>query len=809
MITNFFTSNNKRSNQNNEIQTNPIGPTKAKKAKKRSSLTGFSKDETPNRIKNMEKYKPAGDWRKTTQIKINYTYITKKWIYNDLQCEEEYIIPFGMLKTMERLFSHKKCYQSFNVLPEFVKNELNISSENYDKNNMNLIISHKGNRGMKSFYYIYCHVCHKDKFPALLKKYKDKLPNNPKTSDVLEAWDNLNLSPDLLDLAGCIIPDEPKIHAAPNGRRFILRPTEHSANHVKPSSNPGSDAVTNVRTNKLVSNQKGNLSSETAVTSISKSGETSITVKYNAKLKLMHVGQMLDPQISLFSECKDDLDVWAKKFCLKTVHTGVNKLVSNNSSIEFYDSVMDGVREYHSTVLSGVEINNCRVAPPPKVKLNKNNISQVQSAILESYKQSSVEGNPYVELNKHYGKYYSIMHDGIQKYSRELNGSMVRTVSSSYDNSRVVNVPWGLTEIDGGSLNAVKLVKHLITLIHSIKPVSNNAYSEVLKQLEPLNNGIPLPLPPDYFKCCKLSKLEQDRIYLEMKHWPTSIMADGCATNNAANNKISDLLGILSPSLRCVVHAADGSIKRMTNSKTMNLQAVSDFLPALRSVLRHFQLSGKSTALLNEALDVLEMKSVHMMSFCPTRMSYILTACAQTVVNLVPLCDVISTANLKPEESSSFMSPKGMIILHLLADLESLFLKYYLKVLDTDDSLIISIYDTSLRFVKKMENEFHATNLENFLNCLVEDDNGNIIAEVLVPSNQTKHTVTLNYTHRPSRNQRISKIELIKTQGQALKESLCKNIIENIKDQNQSGTLIEYASAFDMNITIGIEVFPF
>ena len=35
-------------------------------SKKRTSLTGFSKEETPYRIKNMEKYKRSGDWRQIT-----------------------------------------------------------------------------------------------------------------------------------------------------------------------------------------------------------------------------------------------------------------------------------------------------------------------------------------------------------------------------------------------------------------------------------------------------------------------------------------------------------------------------------------------------------------------------------------------------------------------------------------------------------------------------------------------------------------------------------------------------------------------
>ena len=47
---------------------------------------------------------------------------------------------------------------------------------------------------------------------------------------------------------------------------------------------------------------------------------------------------------------------------------------------------MDSIREYHASVISNVEINNCEIAPPPKVQLNKNNISEVQSAIFKTFK---------------------------------------------------------------------------------------------------------------------------------------------------------------------------------------------------------------------------------------------------------------------------------------------------------------------------------------------------------------------------------------------------------------------------------------
>ena len=77
-------------------------------------------------------------------------------------------------------------------------------------------------------------------------------------------------------------------------------------------------------------------------------------------------------------------------------------------------------------------------------------------------------------------------------------------------------------------------------------------------------------------------------------------MADGCATNIALSNQLTEYLGFLSSSICCVVHTTDGSVKQMTNSKTMNFPDLSEFIPTLKAILCHFQLSGKNTALLNE-----------------------------------------------------------------------------------------------------------------------------------------------------------------------------------------------------------------
>ena len=152
------------------------------------------------------------------------------------------------------------------------------------------------------------------------------------------------------------------------------------------------------------------------------------------------------------------------------------------------------------------------------------------------------------------------MHGGIQKFAKELNGAYVRILSSS-TTSTISLVPWSLTEIPRG-LNTKKLVSHLIHLISSIRPVKENAYVTVINHMsnQGAENSVISPSPPQYFKSCKLLHIDNKQIQLKIEDWPVGIMVDGCATNIAASNQLTEYLGFLSPSIRCVVYAADGSV---------------------------------------------------------------------------------------------------------------------------------------------------------------------------------------------------------------------------------------------------------
>ena len=154
--------------------------------------------------------------------------------------------------------------------------------------------------------------------------------------------------------------------------------------------------------------------------------------------------------------------------------------------MEFYKTAMDGVRGYHSSVLGGIEINNSKIAPPPAMSVNGDNINHMLYALLQAYReQDSTDEKiknplPYKSLKGAHGKIYSISNDGIQKFRRELNGSFVRTVGEEI---KAVNVPWALTEIEGGSLNAVKLYDHLLRIISNVHPIPNNAWDMYLRNM--------------------------------------------------------------------------------------------------------------------------------------------------------------------------------------------------------------------------------------------------------------------------------------------------------------------------------------
>ena len=236
---------------------------------------------------------------------------------------------------------------------------------------INVTAGQKGAKGVEEFRYIYCSIYQKKELPSLTTKFQAKLQDNPDIENIMDNWDSIKILISYLDLFGCILSKDPSVNAALNGRRYILWPTEHSKNW-HPSSDTKKNKTTTIEklficknndvTNQctLASNSNNQLIKVIPHLSSANSNETITTVKQNKKLKMRNIGQLLDPKLSIFDKESDDLDDWAKDFCIKTVITGANKIVSNIARISLWYCLC-----YHNTILRSVEINSQTVATPP------------------------------------------------------------------------------------------------------------------------------------------------------------------------------------------------------------------------------------------------------------------------------------------------------------------------------------------------------------------------------------------------------------------------------------------------------------
>ena len=63
--------------------------------------------------------------------------------------------------------------------------------------------------------------------------------------------------------------------------------------------------------------------------------------------------------------------------------------------------------------------------------------------------------------------------------------------------------------------------------------------------------------------------------------------------------------------------------------------------------------------------------------------------------------------------------------------------------------------------------------------------------------------IDLNFTHRPTRCP--GRLDVLQKDAKALKKNLVANLIQNISDQSQQGTLVEYASALDLHRRIDLD----
>ena len=114
------------------------------------------------------------------------------------------------------------------------------------------------------------------------------------------------------------------------------------------------------------------------------------------------------------------------------------------------------------------------------------------------------------------------MHDGIQKFSKKLLEVFILTATTLSKSIEIVNVPWCLNQVYGGSLNTDKLVEHLVDSINKIRSVQNNSSEEITIKLENISKREsklvkPSATPPFFLKDANLKMLLPQIFHYQLK----------------------------------------------------------------------------------------------------------------------------------------------------------------------------------------------------------------------------------------------------------------------------------------------------
>ena len=220
------------------------------------------------------------------------------------------------------------------------------------------------------------------------------------------------------------------------------------------------------------------------------------------------------------------------------------------------------------------------------------------------------------------------MHYRISKFGSELNGTFIRCLNKD---NHPVSVPYSLKKVKGG-LNAFELSNQLINGISEMSNSNPTAFITVSSKLADLKPDKIWPMPPKYFKLGKLKTLDVENQTIEIEaspNLPIGNCGDGVAVNTKAARIMCSLYGILSHAFRCASHSSDGTLKRMTRSKTMCVDEMVELYESMSPVVKHFSYSVKNRETLARAMELLEMTPLHLLSWCGTRMAHFLDASLQ------------------------------------------------------------------------------------------------------------------------------------------------------------------------------------
>ena len=115
--------------------------------------------------------------------------------------------------------------------------------------------------------------------------------------------------------------------------------------------------------------------------------------------------------------------------------------------------------------------------------------------------------------------------------------------------------------------------------------------------------------------------------------------------------------------------------------------------------------------------------------------------------------------------------------MHILGDVEEVFMKGFIRRLDGDQSVIIDVFNESAKAVTAIEG-IDMKLFEAFIEGISEDEWGNVVLSTTTSSSDgdESHLINLNYTHHPGRRATETKVEKIKIKAVEIKDKFLQNL---------------------------------
>ena len=107
----------------------------------------------------------------------------------------------------------------------------------------------------------------------------------------------------------------------------------------------------------------------------------------------------------------------------------------------------------------------------------------------------------------------------------------------------------------------------------------------------------------------------------------------------------------------------------------MIVAEVSMLFECLRAVVKHFESSIKNKELLDEAMEILELQPLHLISWRQTRMGHFLKACKVFDDMLPAVSDTMYTKGIRVDERDLLFTAENIFIVKVLADIQPTFEK--------------------------------------------------------------------------------------------------------------------------------------